>query len=145
MSFGMTIEWTGVETHRRYVINRGDDTFWTGKGWSPALTDALKYAKHQEACHDLGKMAEEYFRGLPTREFEVTLKVKVFSADRYDLQELKEYLSAAATFVIVPDVLGYGPVPDSMTQVQIPWEGLKEVRPISQAPKEGDQWQKRLA
>lgn len=138
MDFAMRIEWIGTDQCRRYVINRGDDVFWAGEymtsKWTIDIKHALKFARHQDACHEMKNLIDAHFSGLSVREFTITMQVKVYSRHEYSLNELREYLSSALTIVQVPDVVGYGPVPGSMVQVLVPWDNLVERYVVSQFP-----------
>jgi hypothetical protein len=123
--FAMRIEWCGTLPHQRFLLNDGHDHFWTGNGWSPRLRDARLYISHQDACQVFKVLAEDHFANMPTREFQVLTRIKVYARTDYGLEELRQWLADATTLVILSGK-GYGPVEGSLAVVVIPWDELHE-------------------
>ena len=118
----------GSDERRRFVIQRGDHKFWTGKKWSSALNDATVFASHrvaQGACNDI--YTSEY-GGKPTRTFRCTLEINLVGDDaaKVSREMLLRFVCDAVRIDVATADYGDGPLDDTLVQARLVLKTLRE-------------------
>ena len=119
----------GTAAHKRYMIvrdNGGVEERWNGKGWSPAR--GVLYYTEQDMARDYEKLQIEQVSHLPERVFIAPVVIRVRAERDFTLQQLKEYLFAAARLHLDHEN-GQGPVPGSVVFLDIEWNEAMEITP----------------
>ena len=100
--------------HSRFVIQRGDDKFWTGNGWSRILDCAEVFREHKDAQAVTRAIQQQRFRGQPVRRFRVELTLTLTGNDvgHVNRDMLMKYLADAVRIDIATSEHGDGPVED---------------------------------
>jgi hypothetical protein len=110
------------------AIFNSREEWWTGDGWTADPKERQLYSSYEAARREFEKHESDAFKGVPYREFEATVKIRVYAKNNeYSLDELIEYLQKAIQLEILYDEHGAGPVEDDCkTDVTINWFDLKE-------------------
>lgn len=105
------VRFVGTDDDRKFLLQRGDNWFWTGDGFSPYRDDAQEFADKREA--DLARHALKYdeYRGKPMRTFKLTVSLTVIgdAVKGLTVQELAAFLVKAMHVNIDTGSHGDGP------------------------------------
>lgn len=114
--------------HSRFVIQRGDDKFWTGDGWSKLLDCAEIFREHQDAQAVARIIQQRRFRGQPVRRFkvEVTLTLTGKDVGHVNHDRMVKYLADAVRIDIATSEHGDGPVEDMYLEAAMKLTTLRE-------------------
>ena len=129
--FGVTIRYMGPDHARRYVLQRGDHKFWTGRGWNRILDTARVFRDHRTAQRACRSIQNEQHRGKPRRTFKVTVGVTlVADAGKVIPREaLVKFLADAVRIEIDNTAYGDGPAGGSFVRARMRPQTLKETKP----------------
>lgn len=120
----------GRPNSRRYIIQRNDHLFWTGKGWSEHPSGGLLYRLLGDAQRDCVRFQRDLVEGLPRKEFSCTFTVTVVgeNAACVTTEDVAEYLSRVLQIGLDYEVVAEGPVADAYVECQVRLGTLKEVK-----------------
>jgi hypothetical protein len=118
---------SGKPEWNRYLIVQEGDRFWDGKKWTRHRRRARLYADNQDVAQAFRELEERLYEDKPLRTFEVTLNVRVFGDQGFDIKLLGGYLQAAVQILIDQDRCGSGPVQESLVQLDVTWGEMREV------------------
>ncbi len=102
----------------RFVIRRGRDRYWTGKGWSHDPGDALLHHDEQEAA----SQAVVLHDSIRPRRFVTTAMVAVDCDEPLSFGELQELLDQTSVSLVVPDHEGHLDM-----EITVDWKGIEEL------------------
>jgi hypothetical protein len=125
------IRYTGSDQARRFVLQRGDYTFWTGDGWDKRLGRARVFAHHKAAQKACAALQYRQYKGKPVRTFTVEMAITLVADDveAVNLGVLASYLSYAMRIDMENSIHGDGPVAGSFVKAQVRLKTLKETKP----------------
>jgi hypothetical protein len=126
----VTVRYTGTDTKRMYVIQRGDLTFWTGEGFHPSLDMAKVFYLHKTAQITCEALKYDRWRGKPVRSFKLVLDIDLVADQVGDITEEKllKFLSEAMRIDVENTTYGDGPG-NSMVKARVNLNTLAEVAP----------------
>lgn len=110
----------------RYVITTDDGRFWNASSlcWVSAMSQATLFDSHDKVSRAWRALRDNYCSGKNGKKYEATVKV-IVRTDRFvELEEVLHFLAENCNIIVdledEPD--------DLMTDVEIDWDSLKEVR-----------------
>ncbi len=110
MKCNVTVRYIGNEDFsRRFLLQRQDGRYYTGRGWTARLDEARLYnalSKAQKACRTI---QNRKYRGQPKREFRLQLDLTVRGTQRFSAHDLRRYLSASLQISFDNAAAGDGP------------------------------------
>lgn len=110
MKASMTLRYVGDENFsRRYLIEKQDGMFWTGRRWSSRLIDARLFHKIGDAHKAYHSLQNRRLRGKPKREFKLDFTLSVRGSARFSEDDLRRYLSQALQVGFDTAAAGDGP------------------------------------
>jgi len=124
----MMIRYMGADHARRFVIQRGDDKFWTGSGWNAVLDNAKVFADHKEAQITVAAIQHKQWKDKPVRKFKVEVEVTLVGDDIENIpqEQLAVFLAKAVRIDVENSVHGDGPVEGTLVQAQMKLKTLEE-------------------
>jgi hypothetical protein len=127
----LMVRYTGTDENRRFVIQRGDFSYWTGEKWSKILDNAKVFNDHKSAQTTCSALQYQRYKGKPIRTFKVEVSLTLAADDVANItpQQLAEYLSKAMRLDVENSVFGDGPVDGSFVQARMKLTSLEETVP----------------
>ena len=128
MSSTMMIRYMGADHARRFVIQRSDDKFWTGHGWSDILDNAKVFTDHKEAQTTVSAIQYKQWQGKPVRKFKVEVEITLVGddIDNISQEQLAVFLAKAVRIDVETSIYGDGPVDGTFVQAQMKLKTLEE-------------------
>lgn len=128
---GVTIRYMGPDHARRYVLQRGDRTFWTGRGWNGVLDTARVFRDHRAAQRACRMIQNKELRGKPVRTFRVTVAITLVAnaVETIPHDALVQFLADAVRIDLDNTVHGDGPVDGSFVRARMRLQTLTETDP----------------
>ncbi|CAN5534590.1 hypothetical protein BH11PLA2_BH11PLA2_16080 [soil metagenome] len=128
----MTIRYMG-SNHARFVIQRGDKAFWTGKKWSRILDMARVFFDHKAAQAAYRGIQRRRFRGKPVRRYHVNVVITLTGDDVDDVtnNKLIDFMANALRIDIATLEYGEGPLENVALEASMKFATLCEVSPKS--------------
>ena len=120
---------SGNPAWNRYLIVQEGGRFWDGKKWTRHRRRSRLYADNHDVVLAFRELEVRLYKDKPLRTFEVTLNVRVFGDQGFDMKLLGNYLLGAVQILVDQDRCGTGPVPDSLVQLDVTWANMREVQP----------------
>ena len=111
---------------RYAIVDERNQTWWTGNGWSQDRTQAILFAAWNGLAQEYKRLEEEQLQGVPCRDYQCIINVRVWSGGDYSMQALVEYLIAATAVHLDVNEKGAGPVEGSAVRLEINWGTLHE-------------------
>lgn len=99
----------GRDNNLRFLVQRRDGKFWTGRAWTTEVPKARLYARLRDAQHVCTGMQLRRQRGKPKREFTCQLRLTVHGEQPYTLDDLRDYLQRAIQLSFDTFTAGEGP------------------------------------
>lgn len=123
------IRYDGPDDDREFCIQRGDNWYWTGDGWSEDYADARLFRDHRTAQTTCNILQYEKHKAKPTRQFQIKMVVTLAATDVNKITErqLIDYLVDAMRIDMETSVFGEGPTEDSYVQARVFIAGMKEI------------------
>lgn len=110
MNSAATIRFIGDEDFsRRYLVQRRDGKFFTGRGWSARLPKARLYNTLAAAQKAYRAVLNRVHRGDPTRAFTLQLRLVVRGSEPFTADDLRRYLAHALQLNFDCAAAGDGP------------------------------------
>lgn len=110
MKANMTIRYIGNEDFsRRFLLQRQDGHFYTGRGWTHALDKARLYDKVSTAQRAYHAVQNRKYRGQRKRKFRVQLHLTVRGNGRFSADDLRRFLAQALHLNFDTAAAGNGP------------------------------------
>ncbi len=131
MGVGIRTITSGV--HKRYILMDDRERFWTGEAWTSELRKALRHATIQGAHEEFQRVMEELYQDKPVRTFEAVIRVRVFAAQPFDAEALRDYLERASCFSQDTERMGAGPVEGCLVLQRADYSQLREITPAEDA------------
>ena len=128
-SNSLMIRYAGSDYSRTFLIQRGDGQFWTGRGFSVRESDAEVFDdKHRCQLTRHALRSKQYHgKRMRTFKFKVSLTLIGDEVDQIDMQELTEFLMAAANLNVDSGAHGDGPR-ETMIELFMRFRTLQETR-----------------
>jgi hypothetical protein len=123
---GISIRTINCGRHRRYVL-MDEGCYWTGGGWTRDPSTALRHATILDAHQEYQRVVEEICHDKPVRSFRAVIRVRVFTDQPFDVEELRDYLERASRFSQDTERMGDGPVNACLVLQNADYSELKEV------------------
>lgn len=110
MKSNVVVRFIGNEDFsRRFLLQRQDGKFYTGRGWTARLDEARLYDKLATAQKVYRTIQNRKYRKQPKREFTLQLELSVRGSGRYSADDLRRFLSAALLLQFDCAAAGAGP------------------------------------
>jgi hypothetical protein len=127
MRASVTIRYCGNEDFsRRFLLQRQDGSYYTGRGWSARLGEARLYDKLSTAQRAYRAVMNRKYRKQPARKFRLQLDLSVRGSGRFSADDLRRFLSAALHLNFDNAAAGDGPRGNFVQAVAALWS-LEEV------------------
>ncbi len=127
MRANMTIRYIGNEDFsRRYLIQRRDGKFFTGRGWAVEIREARLYDQLSKARRAYHALQNRKYSRMPKRAFRLQLDLTVSGTGRFSEDDLRRFLSAALDITFDNAAGGDGPNGNFVKAVAALWS-LREV------------------
>ncbi|QJW97244.1 hypothetical protein [Frigoriglobus tundricola] len=128
---GIMIRYMGADHARRFVLQRGDDKYWTGDGWSKILDTAKIFTAYRQAQKEYATLQYQKHRGKAVRTFKVEATVTLVADEVETISPaaLVVYLAEALRLDIDNSIFGDGPVPGSLVKARLWLKTLTETEP----------------
>lgn len=125
----LMIRYMGPDHARQFVIQRGDDQFWTGGGFSRVLDTAKVFRDHKRAQAAVTAIQHRRYGDKPVRSFRLEVEVTLVAddADGVSRDVLIRFLADAMRIDFETSVFGDGPVEESLVQARVKLATLEEV------------------
>ena len=126
----LMIRYVGTDYNRTFLIQRGDGQFWTGNGFSVKESDAEIFDDKHKCQLTRNAIRHGQYAGQPVRTFtfKVSLTLVGHEAKDIDMEELTEFLMAAANLNIDAGAHGDGPR-ETMIELFMRFKTLRETKP----------------
>lgn len=110
MQANITIRFVGNEDiARRFLLQRQDGRYYTGRGWTDSLDNARLYDRLAAVVKTYHTLQNRKYRGQPQRKFRVRLDLTVSGSGRYAAHDLRRFLAAAMSVTLDTAAAGDGP------------------------------------
>jgi hypothetical protein len=110
MKSSVTLRYCGDEDFsRRFLLERQDGMFYTGRGWTTQLAHARLYDKLSTAQRAYRAVMNRKHRKKPTRRFRLQLDLSARGSGRFSAHDLRRFLSAALHLNFDTAAAGDGP------------------------------------
>lgn len=110
MKSSVTIRFCGNENFsRRFLLERQDGRYYTGRGWTVRLDEARLYDKLSTAQRAYRAVMNRKFRKQPMRQFRMQLDLSVRGSGRFSADDLRRFLSASLHISFDTAAAGDGP------------------------------------
>jgi hypothetical protein len=110
MKSNVTIRYCGNENFsRRFLLERQDGTFYTGRGWTTQLAQARLYDKLSSAQRAYRAVMNRKYRKQPTRQFRLQIDLNVRGSGRFSADDLRRFLSLSLQISFDTAAGGDGP------------------------------------
>src|SRR4051812_34810518 len=110
MKCNVTVRYIGSEDFgRRFLLQRQDGKYYTGRGWTARLDEARLYNKLATAQKVCRTIQNRKYRGQPKRQFRLQLDLTVSGTQRFSADDLRRFLSAAMNISFDNAAAGDGP------------------------------------
>ena len=125
----LMIRYLGPDHARRFVIQRGDDQFWTGNEFSRVLDTAKVFRDHKKAQVAVNAILHRKYRDKPVRRFRLEMEVNLVAADAGSVSRdvLIKFLADSMRIDFETSVFGDGPFEDSLVTARVKLATLEEV------------------
>ncbi len=106
----LTIRFCGDENFsRRFLLQRQDGRYYTGRGWTACLDEARLYHNLATAQRAYRTIQNRNYRRRPKREFRLQLDLSVRGSGRFSADDLRRFLSVALHLNFDNAAAGDGP------------------------------------
>lgn len=99
----------GQDDSLRFLVQRRDGKFWTGRAWTTDVPKACLYTRLRDAQQVCTGMQLRRQRGKRRREFTCQLRLTVHGDQPFTLDDLREYLQRAIQLSFDTFTAGEGP------------------------------------
>ncbi len=125
----LMIRYAGSDYNRTFLIQRGDGQFWSGSGFSVKEADAEVFTDKNQCQLARNTLRSKQYHGkkMRTFKFQVSFTLVGDEVDEIDMQELTEFMMAAANLNIDAGVHGDGPR-ETLVELFMRFRTLKEIR-----------------
>lgn len=110
----------------RYAIHDQYGRYWSGSQWVEEQNAKL-YADPNEACQQVQELLLKEYSSLPTQQFQVPLRIDVFSERKVSLHDVQAWLFKVVRLLVDSPRHGNGPLNGSLGLCQIDWDKLSEI------------------
>lgn len=121
----LEIQAVGNPKFPRYIIVNDKGEVHDGTGWNKDRKRAERYAEGQHLATAFSALEQAMYDHLPLRQFTVALNVSVRAEESFTKADLAAYL-ASATCIFLDHAKGTGPTENSLVQLNVIWNELKE-------------------
>jgi len=127
MKCNVTVRYIGNEDFgRRFLLQRQDNKYYTGRGWTARLDEARLYNTLAKAQKAYRTIQNRKYRGKPRREFRLQLDLTVRGTQRFSAHDLRRFLSAAMSITFDTAAAGNGPAGSFVQATAALWS-LQEI------------------
>jgi hypothetical protein len=120
----VTVEPRGTQDHPRFLLKK-DGLYWDGKGWNQE-SDASVYHDQEQASQDAQFLQRGVFKeSRALAIYTAPVKIVIRSKTPVGRQEAIEWLKKAISLQLNVGDNGVGPVSDSVAEIVIDWNGLR--------------------
>jgi hypothetical protein len=104
----------------RFAVRDSKGRYWTSKGWSERLQNALLYHREKEAADEATAMND----CIEPRRFVVTVRVLVDHDEPFALEQVQDLLERSTVSLILPEDHD---LEDADVEVNVDWKSLEEI------------------
>ena len=121
----LEIQAVGNPKFPRYIIVNDHGEVHDGTGWNKDRKRAERYAEGQHLATAFSALEEAVYNHLPLRQFTVNINVSVRAEEPFTKADVTAYL-ASATCIFLDHAKGTGPTENSLVQLNVAWNEMRE-------------------
>jgi hypothetical protein len=118
----------GTPDYPRYLISDDQGRYWSGVFWASSEKEAKMYLDLGTVGRTIREIYLLEWKGTPCNQFVVPCIIEMFGEQIGDMEQLRDWLTKAATIFIDHKQFGTGPIEDSLILPQIRWSDLKGIK-----------------